>query len=268
MTGIQIPRLEKASRDLISGLYKPSVWWALAWLDVKQRYRRSLIGPFWITASTGVLVGAMGPLYGALLGQDTASYLPYLATSLVLWSFISTPLNEAGTIFAGAETYIRQVPLPLSTYIFRSLARNALILLHNALVILVVLVILPPEHFDKLWLLPLGLLILIGNLFWLSLLLAIAGSRFRDVPQLVSNLVQLAFFLSPILWKPDMLQGRARSFVDFNPLYHMLEIVRAPLLGSTIRPISWIATIALLLAGSLVAILAFAKFRSRIPYWL
>jgi len=265
---MQISRLQGARADLQAGLFKPSIWWGLAWLDIKQRYRRSLLGPFWITTSTGVLVAAMGPLYGRLLGQNTSSYLPYLAVSLILWSYISSPINEAGSAFVNAESYIRQIPLPLSIYVFRLLAKNALILAHNTAIILVVYLFIPPDGYGNLWLLPFGLLILTGNLLWLTFLLAVAGSRFRDIPQLVSNVVQLAFFVTPVLWKADMLDARARSFIDFNPLFHLLEIVREPLLGTPLNPTSWTVAIALLVTGSLATFAAFARLRSRIPYWL
>jgi lipopolysaccharide transport system permease protein len=261
-------RLSKARTDLRNGFLKPSLWWALAWLDIKQRYRRSLIGPFWITASTAIMVSAMGPLYGTLLSQNFAAYLPYLAVSLILWSFISTPLNEAGSVFVGAEPYIRQVPLPLSVYIFRLLARNFLILLHNSAIILVVLLLFPPEHLDHLWLAPLGLCLVLGNLFWITLLLALGGSRFRDIPQLTSNIVQLTFFITPILWKSDMLGGRHRFLADFNPIFHFIEVIRAPLLGTPIRPESWLVAAGLLVVGSTMAILVFARLRARVPYWL
>lgn len=263
-----ILKLGKARTDLQNGLLKPSLWWALAWLDIKQRYRRSLIGPFWITASTAIMVSAMGPLYGTLLSQNFAAYLPYLAVSLILWNFISTPLNEAGSVFVGAEPYIRQVPLPLSVYIFRMLARNFLILLHNSAIILAVLILFPPERLAHLWLVPLGLCLVLGNLFWLTLLLALGGSRFRDIPQLTSNIIQLTFFVSPILWKSEMLGPRHRFLADFNPIFHFIEVIRAPLLGTAIHPVSWLVALGLLVTGSTITVLVFAKLRSRVPYWL
>ena len=266
--GPPLSQLKKAQADLLSGLVKPSLWWALAWLDIKQRYRRSLIGPFWITASTAIMVSAMGPLYGTLLSQDFSAYLPYLAVSLILWSFLSTSLNEASAAFVSAEPYIRQVALPLSTYIYRLLARNLLILLHNAAIIVVVLALFPTGRFDNIWLVPFGLILVLGNLFWLTLLLAVGGSRFRDIPQLTYNVVQLAFFVTPILWKSDMLGPRSRFLADFNPIYHFIEVIRAPLLGSPIHAISWIVAAALLVTGWTIAILVFAKLRSRVPYWL
>jgi ABC-type polysaccharide/polyol phosphate export permease len=260
--------LNKAKADLQQGLKMASLWWSLAWQDTKQRYRRSFLGPFWITASTGILVGAMGPLYGALLGQDVASYLQHLAISMIIWTFISASINEAGTTFVGAEGYIKQVALPLSVHIFRMLAKNIVMLAHNALVIVVILIFLPPAHWRDLWLFPLGLLLVLGNLFWLALLLAVLSTRFRDIPQLVTNIVQVAFFLSPIIWKADMLGPKNQFVADYNPLYHFIEVIRAPLLGQPIHAISWIVTAGLLVLGSAGAFLVFARLRARVPYWL
>lgn len=260
--------LSKAQLDLLGGLAKAPLWWLLAWQDTKQRYRRSFLGPFWITASTGILVGAMGPLYGALLGQDVSSYLQYLAVSFIIWGFISASINEAGAAFVGADGYIKQVALPLSVYVYRFLARNVILLAHNALIVLVVLAFLPPAHWRDIWLLPFGFLLVLGNLFWIALLLAVVSARFRDIPQLVTNIVQAAFFLSPVLWKAEMLGSRNRFVVDFNPLYHFIEVIRAPLLGQPVHGISWLVSASLMIAGSVGAVLVFSRFRARVPYWL
>lgn len=260
--------LSKSQLDLLGGLAKAPLWWSLAWQDTKQRYRRSILGPFWITVSTGVLVGAMGPLYGVLLGQNVASYLQHLAISMIIWTFISSSINEAGTAFIGAEGYIKQVALPLSIYIFRLLAKNVVMLAHNALIMLVILIFLPPASWRDVWLFPFGLLLVIGNLFWIMLLLAVLSTRFRDIPQLVANVVQVAFFLSPIIWKADMLGPKNRFVADLNPLYHFIEVIRAPLLGEPIYAVSWIVTISLLVFGGVTTLLIFARLRARIPYWL
>ncbi|OQA34706.1 MAG: Teichoic acid translocation permease protein TagG [Betaproteobacteria bacterium ADurb.Bin341] len=244
------------------------MWWSLAWQDTKQRYRRSFLGPFWITASTGILVLAMGPLYGALLGQNIASYLQHLAISLILWTFISTSINEAGSAFVGAENFIKQVALPLSVHVYRLISKNMVILAHNALIIVVVLVFLPLLFLQNLWLFPIGLLLVLGNLFGIALLLAVLSARFRDIPQLVSNVVQLAFFLSPFLWKADMLKPEHQFVADFNPFYHFMEVIRAPLLGSAINMNSWLVVLFLLVLVNVTSFLVFARFRARVPYWI
>jgi ABC-type polysaccharide/polyol phosphate export permease len=113
-----------------------------------------------------------------------------------------------------------------------------------------------------------GSLQVFGNLFWVALLLAVLSVRFRDIPQIVASVVQVAFFLSPIIWKADMLGPKNRFVADFNPLYHFMEVIRAPLLGQPIRAISWIITLCLLVLGSVGAFLVFARLRARVPYWL
>ena len=257
-----------AKLDLMGGLAAAPLWSSLAWQDIKQRYRRSFLGPLWITVSTGIFVGAMGPLYGTLLGQDTSTYLQYLAISFIIWNFVSSSINESGTTFIGAEGFIKQIALPLSVHIFRMLTRNILMLAHNALIIVLVLVFLPPKYWNSIWLLPFGLVLVLGNLFWIAVLLAVLSTRYRDVPQIVASVVQIAFFLSPILWKVDMLGSKNRFVADYNPLYHFIEVIRAPLLGDTIHAISWIVTFSLLVLGSVGTFLVFARLRARVPYWL
>lgn len=266
--GVHTSQRMRALLDVKQGFAMYPLWWALAWQDTKQRYRRSVLGPFWITASTGVMVAAMGPLYGALLGQNVAGYIQHLAVSLIIWTFISASVNEAGTVFVGSEGYIKQVALPLSIYVLRLISKNLLMLAHNAVIIAVVLFLLPPNHWGSIWKVPLGLLLVTANLAWLVLLLGMLSARFRDIPQLVANIVQVGFFLSPIIWKVEMLSPSKRFLADFNPLYHFIEVIRAPLLGEPIRALSWIVTIALLFFGGAVSYLAFTRFRARVPYWL
>jgi len=260
-------RLILAVNDVFSGLSQYHIWFYLAWQDIKQRYRRSTIGPFWITISTGILVLAMGPLYGALLKQDIGPYLQHLAISMIVWGFISGYINESCTAFISAEGYITQIKMPLTVHLLRVLARNLLYLIHNVAIILVVLFFYPPHNPKMLVLVPFGFILVFGNLYWIGLLLAILCARFRDIPQVVTNLMQILFFISPIIWKVDML-GRNRFAADANPLYHLMELIRTPLLGGQVSALSWIVSSTMMVGGAVVTLLAFSRFRSRIPYWL
>lgn len=259
--------LRLAITDVRDGVSSYHIWATLGWQDVMQRYRRSVLGPFWLTISTGVMVGIMGPLYGKLFNQDVGHYLAYLAVSLVLWQTMSQVVLDACIAFIAAEVYIKQVRLPLSIHVLRSLWKNLAILLHNFVVVVIVLVVVRPPLGVSLALFPLALFLFAVNAFWIGLLLGMVCARFRDIPLIVANAMQVAFFLTPILWRPDML-GRHGWSVNFNPFYHFLEIMRGPLLGAPANPLSWAIVTGLTIAGFGLTLAAYSRFRPRIAYWI
>jgi len=267
LTSAVSPQLRQAIEDLWEGARAIYVWPMLGWLEVKQRYRRSMIGPFWLTLSTAVMVGAMGPLYGRLFGQPLAGYLAYLAVSLVLWMFVSALINEACTAFINAEGYIKQIRLPLTVHVLRVVWKNLIILAHNAVIVVVVLFFFGAGLDWHLFLVPLGVLLVAINGVWLGILLGLVCARFRDIPQIVASLMQVAMFLTPVFWSADML-GRNRWAAELNPLFHFLEIVRRPLLGQSPETLSWGVALGVTVAGFGVTLAFFQRFRARIAYWV
>lgn len=259
--------LTLALKDIKDGFCSIYVWPMLGWQEIRQRYRRSALGPFWITLSTGAMIGGMGPLYGRLLGQDVGSYLPYLGIGLIVWLLIANLLNESCNAFISASGYIQQLKLPLTVHVLRFVYRNLIIFAHHLLVVALILLFYPPKLDWSVLLMPVGVAFIAINAVWLGILLGLVSARFRDVPQFVASLVPLAFFLTPVIWKPEML-GRYRWAADINPLSYFLEIVRAPLLGQPISGNTWLITIAITLAGYAVAISAFSRYRARIAYWV
>lgn len=260
-------RLRLAIADIVQGTTHVHVWSTLGWQDVLQRYRRSLLGPLWLTISTGMIVAIMGPLYGRLFGQDLSEYFAYLAIGFVIWQAISQVINESCATFIAAESYIKQVKLPLSIHILRMVWKNAIYFFHNMIVVVLVLAWVRPPLTAGLLLFPVGLLLLALNGYLFGTMLAMVGARFRDIPLIVANVVQAAFFLTPILWRPEML-GRHQWTVDLNPLFHFVEILRAPLLGMPLRAMSWLAVIAITLAGAAAMLAMLTRFRARVAYWV
>lgn len=259
--------LGRALRDLGAGLASYNVWLMLAWMEVRQRYRRSVLGPFWLTISTGALIGVMGPLYGILFDQKFSSYLPHLAVGLVLWQFMSNVINDACYAFIHAEGLIKQTRLPLSVHVLRVVGKNLIIFAHNAPIIVAVVIFFPPGLGWGLLTVPLGIAMITLNSIWAGLLVGIFCARFRDIPQIVQNLVQVAFFLTPVLWKPENLD-RYRWAADLNPLHHFLDIVRAPLVGGAVPVDSWLVVLAATAAGFALTLTLFAPLRGRIAYWV
>jgi lipopolysaccharide transport system permease protein len=256
-----------AMNDIGEGLRLWPLARSLGWLDIRLRYRGSVLGPFWLTLSTAVMVGSLGVLYAALFHMDVHAYLPFLALSQVMWFFLSTLVNEACVCFTQADSMIRAVRMPLFLHALRTLVRNVLVLAHNVVVIVAVDVIFrvwPGWH---------ALLVLPAFGVWivdalaLCLLLGAFCARFRDVGPIVGSVMQIAFFLTPVIWQPEQL-GRHAVWLPLNPFFVLLEIVRAPLLGSTPTGVVWLAAIlySLILCGMSWAL--FTRARGRVAFWV
>ena len=255
-----------ALRDVVEGACAFRLWGMLGWQDVRQRYRRSTLGPFWLTISMGALVGGLGVLYAGLFRMDVADYLPFVAAGLIIWGLLSGLITEGCAAFIGAEGIIKQVSLPLSVHVYRVVWRNLIVFAHNVAIYVAAAVIFSIQPgWTGLLVLP-GLALLCLNGVWMGLLFGLVSARFRDVPQIVASVVQVAFFLTPIIWKPELLPDRA-FVLDLNPFFHLVELVRAPSLGQAPGLVSWFAAAGITLGGWLVTLLMYRRYRWRIAYW-
>lgn len=260
-------RREMAWADVCSGLSQWRLIWRLAILDLRNRYRGSLLGPIWLTMSIAVMVAGLGVLYGQLFRLDVAIYLPHLAVSLVLWNWMAGSLNESCSAFTGAEGIIRQVQMPYSVHVLRCVVRNTLVAAHTLPVPIFVMWLfghLPGQ--EALLVLP-GIFIVLINMTTLGYFLGMACARFRDVSPIVANVVQLAFFVTPVIWKAELL-GEQRVWLLLNPFYNLLETVRGPLVGGGGDISAWLAALGITAANATIAFAAFVRFRSRIAFWV
>jgi ABC-type polysaccharide/polyol phosphate export permease len=253
--------------DIKVGLKATHVWLALGWHDIRQRYRRSIIGPFWFTLSTLIMVGVLGILYSALFDQEIRSYLPYLGVGLVIWQYISTVVNEGANSFIGAGYLIKQIRMPLTTHVARIAWRNFIILMHSLPVVFLFLLAFGYRPGVELFLLVPALFLLLLHGVWIGVVFGIICARYRDVYPIVGNLLMVAFFLTPVMWMPTLLKDRA-WVAEINPLYHLIETVRAPMINSNIELTSWIWSIGLLVFGFAMAQYLMSRYRERVPYWL
>ena len=201
-------RFNLVAADIAEMLRLWPLVWTLSLFDIRLRYRGSLLGPFWLTMSTAVMVGAIGFLYARLFHQNVAAYLPFLSISLVLWNFISTMTAEGCLCFTQSDSMIRAMRMPLSLYPARVVVRNILVLAHNIVVIVVVFAIFRTvPSLASFTVLPAFALWVIDAMA-INILLGIFGARFRDIPPIVGSIVQIAFYLTPIIWNPTMLMHR------------------------------------------------------------
>jgi ABC-type polysaccharide/polyol phosphate export permease len=237
---------------------------------MQRRFRRSVVGVGWIFIQLAVAILALGIVYGHLLGQDMRTFLPFLATGLVLWGFITSSILEGGQAFVVSEGYIKQIGLPIQVYVFRAFVS---IIIASAISLsaygVVALVYAVPVGWGILWGV-LGLLLMAVAGFLLALIFAHLTACFRDTIHLASTTLQILFFVTPVIWPPEMLRGRrVQWIVDANPLHHLLEVVRHPLLSSEpAAMVSYLVSVGLLAVLTVVAFILVAAYSRRIVYLL
>ncbi len=258
-----------AVRDIGDALSKYRLALIFGWQDVAQRYRRSRVGAFWLTLNMAVFIAALGLIFGTLFQSEMHEFLPYLCAGVITWGFISTCLNEGCTTFTSSDGIILQVRMPLFTHIMRAVWRNTIIFAHNIVIFPILLLIFGRVvSINVIWALP-GFLLLTINLAWMMLVLATICARFRDMTQVVTNILQVLFYATPIMWMAKILPDHvSRAFIAWNPFYHFIELVRAPLFGSPPTLLNWTFGFAIAIIGWIIAILFFGHYRWRVAYWL
>jgi lipopolysaccharide transport system permease protein len=259
--------VQLALSDVAAGAAVWRLWGRMGWNDILQRYRRSLLGPFWLTASTAVMIVSLGVLYAELFRTPINDFLPYLCVGLLVWNLIASFMTEGGAIFTTSESYIKQIRLPYSVYVYRSAWSKLIIFAHNFVIYFGVLV------YFRIWPGAVGLLaipalmIIILNGALVTVYIGILSARFRDIPQLIGSVVQIIFFITPVMWKTSLLSHRG-YIADFNPFYHLVQIIRSPLLGSVPSAENYFVAVLVTAINFCLAAIVFIRFRSRIAYWI
>ena len=257
-----------AFQDLRNSVRRLGLAWSLASHDVVSRYRGSILGPFWITLSMGLMVLGIGVVYAKLFGIAIGEFLPLVALGIVFFGTISGIVTEGCDTFVSASSMLSQTNLPMFTFVWRTVLRNLINLAHHLVIVVAVLVFYGYWRHTNLPGAAVGLVFLVVNAAWISMLVAIASARFRDIPQVVTSIMQFAIFVTPVFWPAERLMGARHAVLDFNPFYHMLEAVRAPLMGQAIAAHTYSFLAILALIGWSLVFSLFAVTRRRIVHYL
>lgn len=284
----------RAWSDIVEGFRQRELWGHLGWQDIKQRYRRSVIGPLWITLSMAITAIGLGLLYSALFNAKIPTFLPYITVGFIVWNFILGCLTEGTETFIRNEGLIKHLPAPLTVYALRTVWRLTLMFAHNLLVYVVVVAIywsnlttpytitnddgaiVQPGIGSGILLAVPAFVLLAVNGGWVAILFGIISTRYRDIPPVIISLSQLLFFMTPIVWTTDILtrfgpegEGGWRILVaELNPLYHYVQILRAPLIGNEQSWHHWVVVAAFTVVGWGLALVAMRNYRARISYWV
>jgi ABC-type polysaccharide/polyol phosphate export permease len=260
-------QIAAATRDLVAGLGAWRVWHLLAWQEIRQRYRRSMLGPFWLTISMAVQMLTMGVVVAILFNQSFERFMPYVCVGLIFWTLISGLLSEGATSFVSASSFILHMRIPLTTYLIQCLWRNLIIAAHNMVVYLAIVLIYAIVPTPRMLLFLITFPLALWSIAWVVLSLAVLSTRFRDLPTMVTTGLNVLFWLTPIVYTPEQL-GANQWLATMNPLAHVLDLVRLPLLNQVPAPNSFLIVITMGLVGWTATFLLFARFRARVPFWL
>ena len=247
------------------------VWIALAWQDIKLRYRGSILGPLWITISMAIMITIMGVIYGNLLNIEERDYIPFFSIGLIIWTLVSTTINEATITFTQNESLIKQIKIPPIIYIYRNVFRNIIIFIHNIVIIIGVVLIFDLEiTLESLIQFFFGFLIVILNLVNFSKIVSFLATKYRDIQQIIHNIMQITFFSSPIIWYPEIIinRGSYEWILTINPIYYFLKITRDVLMGGEISMNQWIIVSVITIVNFIMGLIVYSWGKNKMIYWL
>jgi ABC-type polysaccharide/polyol phosphate export permease len=253
--------------DILRTIRMPRLVLYMAWSDIRARYKRSVLGPFWITLSTAISVVAFSFIWSELLHVSRAVFVPMLTVGLVLWQFMSGCVTESTSVFVRQAGIIRNLDLPLSIHPAQLVLRQLINLAHNLPLFFIVAVIMGVSFDLHTLMAAPGLLLVTANLLWMSLLIGMLGARFRDLEYLIGMIMPLLMFLSPVMYRPNALPVGGK-YMWINPFADMIEIIRYPLLGEATPGFLYAVNLGMLVAGGGLTLFLFNAKRKRIAFWV
>lgn len=267
MATVSTKRHFPALEDIREAMQKASLIFFMAWSDVSARYKRSVLGPFWLTLGTAVGTVGLGFIWSELFKIDRSTFIPTLTSGLIIWQFIAGCIIEAPTLFNRQAAIIRNLVLPLSIHPIQLVFKNLINLMHNLPVYFVVAIVFHVNFtYYSLLLLP-CLILVVANLLWITLMLGLLGARLRDLEYLVAAVMPILMFLSPVMYRPNYLPF-SQKLMWLNPFSHLIEIVRAPLLGIPPSLLVVYTNLALCILGWSVTLIFFNKKKTRVALWV
>ena len=239
---------------------------ALAWSDMRHRYVRSVLGPFWMSLQMAIMVAVLGSVIGHFSSTSTISRLPMLALSLTAWTFLSGVVLDATTALQNSASLIKDRALPPVIFLLQCSFRQALFALHNACVPLILwLLVARNEVAGAIEALP-GLALFVACTFGSSLVLGALATRFRDIKPIIESTLTLGFLSSPIVWTPEMIDHGA-MITRLNPLTHLFAVWREPLATGHAAATSIVYVLLCLALVALASIVTLVHLR-KAAFWI
>ena len=254
--------------DLVRGLASWRMWHLMGIGTIRRRYSRSRIGQFWTTISMGLMITVMGLVWSVLWKMPLNEIFPFIASSLVLWTFLTGTINDACNSLIGSSHYFLNQGISFSTPIYAVIYSQLITLLHNLIIVVLVLIIFPQPLSLNIFLVIPGFLLTLITLVWVSCIIATLCARYRDMIQLISNILMTAFYVTPIMFRPDFIPPQYSWINSVNPFAVFLSIIRDPLLGREIPWEHWAIAVAITVIGTIIMLPFIGRFGKRVIFWI
>lgn len=254
--------------DLTYSFKNHPLWLYFGWRDIKSRYKRSVLGPWWLVLSNAVSIGSLGLLWSQILHVSAMDMLVYFSIGLTLWGLITSVICDCCDVYPTFQGHLKQGTPGYFIFPLRIVARNTVVFLHNMVVVCVVVFLFGriPSLFELLEVF-FALLIIVATISFMGTMTALLCIRFRDIKQIVYNVMQLLFFVTPIIWMREGVKNY-QFIAEINPFSSLVMIFRNPLLGKAVETHDIVVSIALLLVTAVAAAFAMGKYSRKIIYWL
>lgn len=257
-----------AGADFFAGVrrYRSSRYLAVE--TMKNLYRRTVLGPWWVTLQSALYVAGLAAIFGQLLHSSTKEFLPYVTSGYLYFVLLLGVIRAAAMVFISASSVIMSTRQPLTGLVLRDVTVEFLQFGHNAIILLV---LYPLGLLDPHWtvlLIPVVLAVTALNAVALALWLGPFVARYRDVGPAVMSVLQVIIFFTPVFYKSRGLTGAAEAVVRLNPLSYFIECFRPLLLGSIPTATNLLTLAGVTAANVILGAVVFSATRSRIPYWV
>lgn len=259
----------RVTQDLISqGTLRQILFWIqLGGVDIASRYRRSVLGPFWILLVNSITIIAIGVVYSSLFGMQLDTYFPFLVVGYIFWLWISGLMVEMTSAFSAYRYILINNAVTPMAVLARVFARNLLIFIHNLPVILIVLVFYGPHYSWQVLLVIPNFLLIAATLFAGTGALAFLAARYQDMQHLITASIGVFFLVTPIIWSPDVLTERA-YIASINPLSHVMELLRTPLLGGMPNTVNYVVCLGLFVVCAIAFMQSYMRCHTRYIFWI
>jgi len=220
-------------KEYLAGIWQARYFWThLALSDLRSRWRGSFFGVLWTVIQPLGMTLLLALVFSQIFHVPIRHYAPYILSGMIVWDYVTASAVNGSQAFIQADAYIKQCRHPLAIYTLRTALGNLIALALASVALAGWVLIALPGTFGWTWLAALLIYPILLLLAWpLATLLAYIATRYRDLPHALGLVFQAMWFVSPIYFTEETFRaGRLRALVDYNPIYHLLEIVRAPLL--------------------------------------